>query len=210
MNEEISKEDQDWLDALSGRSVPGMDPVIAAQAAAVRGGLQARREAIEADTNVQSEAALNKLRERLRSEGLLHTESSQKSNESWLGKLLGSIGLTTGGALSIPAISAAAVLVLGVVVVLQVALPGKDGEVVYRGDPNVVSQIVENPDKRAEEVAAQLRLISASFEVINLSYGRVQIKVKDTQTARDYFENQRIFPKAVDGFLTIEFVPKKK
>ena len=36
MTEEISKEDQDWLDALSGKSPEGIDPFVSAQATAVR------------------------------------------------------------------------------------------------------------------------------------------------------------------------------
>lgn len=209
MKEEISKEDQDWLDALSGNNVEGIDPLVASQAAAVRVGLQARRAAIEADATVQDSAGLDKLRERLRRDGLLKAENGQQKNGSWLGRLLGGLGITTGGALSIPALGMAAVLVLGVVVVLQVALPGRDDDMVYRGDPNVTRQIVENPDQRAEEFAVQLKLIAATFEVNRLSYGRVEVKVKDTQAVRALLESERLEPKQVDGYFKIEFVPKK-
>lgn len=83
MNEKISKEDQDWLDVLSGKSPEGIDPLVLAQASAVRNALTSRREAIESDANNIGDSGLNEIRARLQREGLLDsTEGSQQ--EKWL------------------------------------------------------------------------------------------------------------------------------
>lgn len=83
MSEELSKEDQEWLDRLAGKSPEGMDPLISAQAAAVRNAMISRRDAIESDAISVGDKGLNEIRARLLREGLL--DSPEKDSHKMAG-----------------------------------------------------------------------------------------------------------------------------
>ncbi len=65
IKEEISKEDQDWLDALSGNPLEGIDLLVLANALAVRKALVSRRDAIKLDITTTGNNDLDEIRERL-------------------------------------------------------------------------------------------------------------------------------------------------
>jgi hypothetical protein len=54
-----------------GKSPQGIDPLIAAQASAVRQALASRREAIESDAMARGDSGLDDIRARLQREGLM-------------------------------------------------------------------------------------------------------------------------------------------
>lgn len=213
MNEPMTHDDdQDWLNALAGKAPENMDPVMRAQAAAVRQAAVTRREAIETDAQQHAHGqALARLQARLGSEGLLQTPDEKPVTHSWLGKVLGLFGWGAGGgARVISAWSVAAVLVLGVLVAYQVRGPQPDEVDVYRGNPNVTMLIVANPAQRAEELRAQLTALGGEVEVKPVAKARVQVRVKDAPAIRDYLLAQRIDPLPVDGYITLVLAPVKR
>lgn len=213
MNEPMTHDDdQDWLNALAGKAPENMDPVMRAQAAAVRQAAVTRREAIETDAQQHAHGqALARLQARLSSEGLLQTPDEKPATHSWLSKVLGLFGWGAGGgARVISAWSVAAVLVLGVLVAYQVRGPQPDEVDVYRGNPNVTMLIVANPAQRAEELRAQLTALGGEVEVKPVAKARVQVRVKDAPAIRDYLLAQRIDPLPVDGYITLVLAPVKR
>ena len=213
MTENISKEDQDWLDGLAGKSPEGIDPLISAQASAVRKALSSRRDAIESDALRGGDSGLNEIRARLQREGLMDSaEKSQLKNGRWR-RVMDIIGLgsSTSGANMAPAWGVAAMLVVAVLVTFQVYEPQPDETLIYRGDPLVTTLIVENPEIRANEIVAGIRTITSDgVEMRRLKDGNIQLKIKDSQRVQDYLLDQRIEAISVEGIITIDFVSKKK
>ena len=81
MTIEISKDDQDWLDALSGKTPAEIDPLNSAQALAVRKALVARRNAIETDAINVGGSGLDEIRARLQREGLMEPATRMEGAE---------------------------------------------------------------------------------------------------------------------------------
>lgn len=213
MTEEISKEDQDWLDALSGKSPEGIDPFVSAQAAAVREALIARREAIETDAKSMGNGNLDEIRTRLQREGLMGSaEPCQRKDGLWqrVKEILG-VGSVGGGMKAAPIWGVAATLVLAVLVTFQVYEHRPDEASIYRGDPNITTLIVENPEIRANEIVAGIKALSSDdVEVVRLKDGRIQLKIKDSLSVQEYLLSQRIEAMAVEGIIRIDVVLKKK
>jgi hypothetical protein len=212
MNETISKEDQDWLDALAGKTAEGIDPLQSSQALAVRKALIERRETIEADAVTAGSIGLDKVRKRLQLEGLMKADKTNQSSITWWNRVIGILGLGAGGngARTMPVWGVAAVLVVAVLVTFQVYGPQVDESQIYRGDPKTTTLIVDNPEQRANELAVGLRPLSPTTEIIQLPAGRYRLKVQASQAVIDYLQTQRIEPVAVDKFITIDVVPAKK
>lgn len=213
MTEEISKEDQVWLDAISGKSPPGIDPFVLAQAAAVRKALIARREAIETDARSMGNRSLDEIRTRLQREGLMDSAEPRQLKEGWWHRVKEILGVASvgGGMKAAPIWGVAATLVLAVLVTFQTYEPQPDDASIYRGDPNTTTLIVENPEIRANEIVAGIeKLSSDGVEIVRLKDGGIQLKIKDTQRVQDYLLAQRIEAIAVEGMIRIDVVPKRK
>lgn len=213
MNEEISKEDQDWLDTLSGKSPEGIDPFVSAQATAVRKALIARREAIETDAKSMGHRSLADIRTRLQREGLMDSVEPGRLNDGWwhrVKEILG-VGSVGGGMKAAPVWGVAATLVLAVLVTFQVYEPRPDEASIYRGASTTTTLIVDNPEIRANEIVDGIRALSSDdVEVARLEDGRIQLRIKDSQSIQEYLLDQRIEAMAVEGIITIDVVPKKK
>lgn len=213
MTEKITEEDQDWLDALSGKSLERIDPFVSAQAAAVRKALIARREAIETDAKRMGNRSLDEIRTRLQREGLMDSAEPDQLKDGWwqrLKEILG-VGSVGGGMKAAPVWGVAATLVLVVLVTVQVYDPPPDEASIYRGDPNTATLIVENPEIRANEIVAGIKALSSDeVELARLKDGRIQLKIKDSQRVQEYLLDQRIEAMAVEGIIRIDVIPTKK
>ena len=213
MTDEISKEDQDWLDTLAGKSPEGIDPFVSAQATAVRKALIARREAIESDAKSMGKRGLDEIRTRLQREGLMDSAEPGQLKDRWwhrVKEILG-VGSVGGGMRGAPVWGVAATLVLAVVVTFQDYEPRPDEASIYRGDPNATTLIVENSEIRANEIVARIKALSSDdVKVSRMKDGRIQLRIKDSQRVQDYLLNQRIEAMAVDGIIRIDVVQKKK
>ena len=213
MTEEISKEDRDWLDALSGKSPEGIDPFVAAQALAVRKAMVARREAIETEAKRMENHSLDEIRTRLQREGLMESAEPGRLKDGWwqrVKEILG-VGSAGGRMKAVPVWGVAATLMLAVLVTFQAYEPQPDEASIYRGDPNVTTLIVENPEFRANEIVAGIKAFSPDdVEVVRLKDGRIQLRIKDSLRVQEYLLDQRIESMAVEGIIRIDVVPKKK
>ncbi|MDD2810327.1 hypothetical protein [Rhodoferax sp.] len=214
MNENFAKEDQDWLDTLAGKSPEGLDPILSAQALAVRTALISRRDAIEANAAKVGDSGLEKIRERLMLEGLMDSPKAGDRQLGWLGRALSVIGMGSsgGGARAIPIWGVAATLLVAVVVVtFQVSGPQTDEALVYRGDPNAVILIVEKPELRASEIVAGIKAVASDdVDIHRFKDGIIRLQIKDSQTVRDYLLTQRIETLPANGVIKIDVVPVKK
>lgn len=206
MNTENSQADQDWLDALTGKPKPGMDPLQAAQALAVRHALKERREAIEADASQPDVAGLNAIRQRLQSERLMEKPSVKGIHAGLLVRVLGLFGLGgSGGSSVIPIWGVTAVLVIGVAVVLRMGMPNVNEDAPYdvlRGGTATVL-IVDNPQAKLTELEVGLRAAKVRFETKLLNDNRVQVDIKADDPALAFLESQRISPTVKDGIVRI-------
>jgi hypothetical protein len=213
MNEEVSKEDQDWLDALAGNPPQGMDRVASAQALAVRKALVSRRETIESDVMTRGDNGINEIRARLQREGLMGVPERSQLKNAWWGRAMDSVGFGSGagGVKAIPIWGVAAMLLIGALLTFQIRGPQTEEALVYRGDPNATTLIVENPELRANEIIAGVNKVAPDAVAMQrLEDGRIGLTIKDSQSAQDYLSTQRIEAVAVAGVIKIEVVPKKK
>ena len=213
MTEEISKEDQDWLDALSGTSPEGIDPFVSAHASAVRKALIARREAIETDAKSMGKRSLDELRTRLQREGLMDSAEPGQLKKGWWRQAMEIIGFgSVGGRMkAAPFWGATAMLVVAVLVTFQGYETQPDETLIFRGDPNTTTLIVENPEIRANEIVAGIRALSSDdVEVVRLKDGSIQLKIKNSPRVQEYLLAQRVEAMAIEGIIRIDVVPKRK
>ena len=211
MTEKPSKEDLDWLDVLSGESPTGVDPLVAAQALAVRKALAARREAVESDANRIGNRGLDEIRARLQRDGLMDVAEPRQLKKDWWLRVMEFLGVGSADwGMKASAWGVAATVVIAVLVTFQVYEPYPDEASVYRGDPNTTTLIVENPEIRANEIFTGIKAISSdSIKIIQLKNGRIQLTIKDSQRVQEYLLAQRIEAIAIDGIIRIDVAPKK-
>lgn len=208
MSENISKEDQDWLDTLAGKSPEGIDPLIAAQAVAVRNAMISRRDAIESDAISVGDNGLNEIRARLQREGLMDSPEKSPQKNGWWSRVMSIFGFgSSGGGLKAgPIWGLAATLALTVLVTIQVLVPEDDQVDVYRGGASATVLIVDNPLQRKNELLNGLKPLTGSVDVSPLANGGFKLRVQDSQNVQDYLATQRIEPTVVDGYIEIDVV----
>ena len=211
MSEELSKEDQDWLDRLAGKSPEGIDPLASAQAAAVRNAIISRRDAIESDAISVGDNGLNEIRVRLQREGLMDSPEKSQPKNSWWRRTLDIFGFGPNGSglKAGPMWGLAATLALTVLVTIQVLGPEENEVDVYRGSASAIVLIVDNPLQRKNELLNDLTPLTGPVEVTPLAHGGFKLKVRDSQGVQDYLATQRIEPTVVDGYITIDVVRAK-
>jgi len=210
MTDSISNEDQQWLDALAGRE--SLNPNLNAHAQSVRQALHQRRQEIEADAAKDRAAELTQLRARLQGEGLLRPESDK--DKSWVQKLLAVLfldphfgrsqnrsNITLSRGISI------AILMLfissAVWFSIQERAPKVDEALIYRGDPNVVTLLVDDPELRAKSLEASLKSLPSIVTVKAVKPSGWVVQVKDSDSVREYLLKQRIEGVVVDGHITL-------
>ncbi|MDO8177003.1 MAG: hypothetical protein Q7T62_02050 [Undibacterium sp.] len=202
MNEEVSKEDQDWLNALAGKSPVGIDTLLSTQALAVREALKTRREAIESDVIHFGDSGLNEIRAQLQREGLMVSLEIIQVKKAWWVREWDIFGFGSNGVGAKIATFLAKFLFGG---------SRTEESLVYRGDPNKTILIVENPELRANEMVAGIKAVTADGVAMNiLKDGRIELQIKDLESVRDYLLTQRIEATEVKGMITIEIIQKKK
>ena len=210
MIEPITYEDQQWLDALAGHETSNLH--LNAHAQVVRRALHQRRQEIEFDAAKDRSEALDRLRSRLQQEGLIRSEAIP--TKSWLQKLItwlthgsqahgGSIG--TGRTLSrvIPVAVLLALAGAAIWLAIQGRAPQVDERLIYRGDPNVVILLVDDPEQRAKVLEAELKALPGAVTIQALKPTGWVLQVKDSNSVRDYLATQRIEGVAVNGQITL-------
>ena len=202
------KDDQLWLDALSGRPDASANPVTNSQAQILRAAMVARRIAIEHAAANADPAAFGKLQARLQREGLLPQADgdTKQAPTHWLGALLGKwLPARAGGSTALPVWSLVANVVLGVAVIVQLGLFGSthntDADVLRGGITTV--QLVPNPEARLAELASGLDQAKVHYVVLRKLSGEVHLLVQAEDAAFDYLLTQRIEPKVSEGIAVI-------
>ncbi len=211
MTQAPDKEDEQWLDALAGRRGESADSKVIQQAESLRRALKVRAELLETKVPYADKEQYEKILFRLQRERLRTSSAGWRESAGWL-KVAKVLGVSGDVAIQRNPVlwGMAAVLLLVVITTIRIQTPEKDESIRYRGDPNVVRQIVDNPEQRANEIIANVKTISPGIEINRMSYGRIQLKIKDSQLVRDYLATQRIEPIFIDGTITIDVVPKEK
>ncbi len=210
MKDPISSEDQLWLDALAGKNIA--DPHLRAHAQVVRQAMQKRRQEIEADAEKSRPNEFARLRSRLQKEGLIQDET--KHSRTWLQEILTwfspdaqSNGSADGGSRTRSRVVPLAVLIALVGGALwftvQIRTPQVDERLIYRGDPNVVSLLVNDPEQRANELVTGLKAIHGTVTMQALKPNGWLLQVQDSDLVRDYLATQRIEAVAVNGQVTL-------
>jgi hypothetical protein len=181
-------EDEQWLSALAGKPDSSADPMVNAQAAALRSAMQARNAKLDSQVPLADAALYEQTLFRLRREGLMKKRSLWEMPQVW--------GL-------------AATVVIGLAVTVQIQTSAeRGGEDVLRGGSTV--QIVPDTEARLAEL---LDLFKAAGEVPKVERTRdgwVVIKVRATQEVLDALRAQRIEPKVTDGMATLVLQPTPK
>lgn len=216
MTDPISKEDQQWLDALAGQDVPHSLPNSHAQV--VRSALQQRRLEIEADASKDRSTELTNLRSRLEREGLIRPNSDtsktllQKFFE-WLSLNSHAKGSNSGSSSAltraVPIALAAALAAGAVWLAIQSKAPQVDERLIYRGDPNVVTLLVDDPEKRTNELATELKSLPSFVSIKSLKPNGWVLQVQDSTIVRDYLAAHRIEGVAVNGQITLLVLPSE-
>jgi len=208
------KEDDQWLNALAGRSDPAADDVVNQQAEALRRVLQARRAKLEASVPQADDAQYQQVLFRLKREGLIKNSGPLRNFVLW-GQVKGQQAAKTMLASNSALWGMAATLVLVVGVIVQMGGPRTDQEdlrndVLRGGQANVM--IVENPESRLLELLAGLKAAGVEPVVKRETGGRILVTVKSGDKVLDYLREQRngIDPAVVDGMVTLSLEPNRR
>jgi hypothetical protein len=213
MTPDQDKDDAQWLATLAGQKNTGADPVVQAQAEALRHALQAQSQRVDTRVPLADDAQYEQLLFRLRREGLTgHTNPVVRVVE-W-GRHQGQMAaraMVNHSALAW-GVAACAVLVVGVALHLTRMPQGSDGpdmRQILRGQGTVL--IVADPSARAAELVVGLKAAGEEPAIVVGEDGRVQLKFAASAAALDYLMTQRIEPQPVEGVvtLTLTAAPKK-
>lgn len=216
MTEPITNEDQQWLDALAGHETSNLH--LNAHAQVVRRALHQRRQEIEVDATQDRSEELARLLTRLQQEGLILSESVP--TKSWLQKLRawltpgtqahgGSIGSSRALSRVIPVAVMLALAGTAIWLTLQGRVPQVDERLIYRGDPNVVTLLVDDPEQRAKAIEAELKALPGAVKSQALKPNGWLLQVQDSNSVRDYLATQRIEGVAVNGQITLLVLPSE-
>lgn len=89
-------------------------------------------------------------------------------------------------------------------------VPQGDERLIYRGDPNVVTLLVDDPEHRANELAVELKSLPTLVSVKSLKPNGWVLQVQDSTIVRDYLAAQRIEGIVVNGQITLLVLPSEK
>ncbi|TXG99636.1 MAG: hypothetical protein E6R09_09970 [Rhodocyclaceae bacterium] len=216
MTDPISNEDQLWLDALAGKNIA--DPNLSAHAQVVRQALQKRRKDIEADAARDRSNEFARLHARLQKEGLIRGKT--QPSRTWAQEILNWLFPDTqshssagGGSRTRSKVVPLAVLIalIGAALWLttQMRAPQVDERLIYRGDPNVVTLLVDDPEQRTNVLQTALKALPGTVTVQALKPNGWLLRVQDSDSVRDYLATQRIEGVPVNGQITLLVLPSK-
>jgi hypothetical protein len=204
----MKNEDQEWLDALSGKVNGGPQTASQIEAGAVRRVLTARRESIEKDALNFDPQKLEPIKLKLLKEGFLQDKSFRSSN-SLVVLVQGLISINSGTAVVKKIGIIAAILFVGFALRVTYFGPKNDDAMLFRGDANVTYIIDEKFERKLNELVAGLTTIQAEFTQEKESYGKTLLKIKSSDAVLAYLAEKRIEPKVVNGYISIVLTPPK-
>ena len=189
MTQQTNNEDDQWLDALAGKSDPSANPQVNRQAEALRRALEKRREMLDTQVPTADAGQYEQILFRLRKEGLTGARNKWSSPAIW--------GMV-------------ATIVLGVGVVIQMGglFSGQDDADIMRGGRSTVL-IVDSPEVRLAKLLDGLKTAGESPSIQKQPSGSILLTIKATEKVLDYLSGQGIEPTPENGMVTIELRPVK-
>lgn len=217
MTDPISNEDQLWLDALAGKNIANSH--LSAHAQVVRQALQKRRQDIEADAARDRSNEFAGLHARLQREGLIRRETTP--SRTWAQEILNwlfpdsqSHGSADGGSRTrsrvVPLVVLIALIGAALWLATQLRAPQVDERLIYRGDSNVVTLLVDDPEQRAKALENELKALPGAVKALALKPNGWLLQVQDSDSVRNYLATQRIEAVAVNGQITLLVLSSKE
>lgn len=218
------REDEQWLEALAGRPDPDADANLNREALALRAALIVRGQKLESSVPEADDALLEKIRFRLRREGLNRSETdpSEKPAVIWRNlrrrpnvrsDKLNDILQGNTSQLEKPnrllwnyrAWGMAASVLIGIALVVQLGIkPNRSSEDdVVRGDSATTTLIVDDPQSRLADLLTGLRVTGVESKVSQIKDGGVLLRVPANDASREYLSSQRIEGKEKDGEIVL-------
>jgi hypothetical protein len=202
----MKKEDQEWFDALAGKTNDGPQTASQIEAAAVRRALTARRVSIEKYALNFDPQNLESIKVKLRKEGFLQDKSARSSNPL-VSFIQGITSINSGTAVVQKIGVIAVILFVGLALRVTYFGPKNDDAMLLRGDANVTYIIDANDENKVNELVTGLKDIKAEFTQEHESYGKIAIKIKSSDAVLAYLSEKRIDPKVIDGYISIVVTP---
>jgi hypothetical protein len=218
------REDEQWLEAIAGRPDPNADVKLNKEASALRAALLARRQLVESSVPEADDALLEKIRFRMRREGLdrIETEPSEKPTAIWRNSRrspnvrsdkLNDFLQGNNSQLEKPnqrlwnyrAWGMTASVLIGIALVVQLGInPNRNSEDdVVRGDSATTTLIVDDPQSRLADLLTGLRTAGVDPKVTQIKDGGVLLRVPANDASREYLSSQRIEGKEKDGEIVL-------
>lgn len=164
--------DQDWLDALAGKPNPDADPEATRRATALRQAMQ-RHDISLNPSEFDAEAGLQKLKFKLRSEGL----SGEKKHTLFNNHIIHF------------AMAASVVLTVGLMVrnYLPQELPQNEAEIMRgMGDRQIV--LAADPEARLKQLTTELGQLSIKYQV-ERKEGKIILRIQGVDPAKEDVAN---------------------
>ena len=205
----MTHEQQEWVNALTGKEKKGASADEHLLASSVRKALLARRKSIEADAlNFESEK-LELIRRKLNQAGLINRTQQSRKKSIFFDFVLGIVSIKSGQA---------AVQKVGILVVIlfigfafrNTYLSNRgDDQMLYRGEGGEAYIIDENPETRLKMLISELDFLKAEYSTEKLSYGRTLVKIKFTEEVKEFLRMKNIQIQEVNGYYSIFVSPPK-
>jgi hypothetical protein len=190
MTQDSNRDDEQWLNALAGRSDPAADAKLIQQAESLRRALKARSDLLASQVPEADDAQYQQLLFRLRREGLNSSSHGWRNPKLW---------------------GVAATIFLCVGIVIQMGIFTSDGleEDQLRGGEHATVMIVTDPELRLIELQAGIELAGEAPTVVRHANEEILVTIKATEKVLAYLLTQRIEPEVTDGNLVIKLRPSK-
>ena len=182
------RDDDQWLDALAGKTKPAASGGPEDQTDLLRKALRARRARLEEEVPRADSALYEQVRFKLRREGLDVQRPFWRTQSAW---------------------GIAASLVLGVAVVFQLAGPfNRDAEQdTLRGGTDATVLIVPDTEARLTELLGLLKAAGAEPTIKRTGDHNIILSAEATQAVLAALREQRIEPSVKDGQVTLILKP---
>lgn len=204
----MNKVDQEWFDALAGKTNTLNESITQIEGSSVRRVLIARRNSIEQEIINFDSKRFEDFKSKLATKGLLKKES--KSMKSSLLDTFLSIADSASGLIANKGIGlVTSVLVIGLTLNFFYFNSQDNDAILYRGDTNITYIIDAKPDQKLNELVTGLNEIQAEFTQEQESFGKKLLKIKSTDKVLTFLEEKQIKPKVNDGYINILVSPPK-
>jgi hypothetical protein len=213
MTQVPDKEDEQWLNALAGRSDESAEPNVIQQADALRRALKVRQEMLNKKVPEADASQYQQLMFRLRKEGLTTTQSGWRNPMQWGLAAKRAVRAVVATERHSPVMwGLAATVVIGVAVVIQMGglhSNQNDADILLGGQSTLLT--VDEPEIRLAELLVGLKTVGEVPTVKREPEGRIVLTIRGTDRVLEYLASgsHPIEPMLVQGNVIIELRPAK-